>query len=90
MWLGKLNYRILGTSSGVVAVRSVRRLFPERQADSKILKNMRGSPWQPGNEVRHRVTPEVSHAGPVPLLAAAAAGGPAYGAEIAISRPHFE
>lgn len=34
------------------------------------------------------MTPEVSHAVPVPLSAAAAAGGPAHGAEIPDSRDY--
>ena len=79
MWLGKLDRddsHILGTSSGAIAVRSVRRLPPESQADSKMLEHMKGLPWQPRDGVRHRVTPEVSHAVPMPLPPATAAGSP--------------
>ena len=85
VWLGKLDRddsHILGTSSGAIAVRSVRRFPPESQTDSKMLEDMKGLPWQPRDGVRHRVTPEVSHAMPMPLPAATAADSPAQGDEI--------
>ena len=68
VWLGKRDRddsHILGTSSGAIPVRSVRKLPPESQTDSKMLEDMRGLPWQPRDGIRHRVTPEVSHAGEI-------------------------
>ena len=47
-----------------------------------MLEDMKGLPWQPRDGVRHRVTPEVSHAMPMPLPAATAADSPAQGDEI--------
>ena len=87
VWLGKLDRddsHILGTSSGAIAVRSVRRLPPESQTDSKMLEEIKGLPWQPRDGVRHRVTPEVSHAMPMPLPAATAADSSAEGDEIPV------
>ena len=48
LWLGKLDRddsHILGTSSGAIAVRSVRRLPPESQTDGVMMKAMKGIPW---------------------------------------------
>lgn len=49
-----------------------------------MLADIRGLPWQPRDGIRHRVTPEVSHAVPRPLPAGGAAGGPAQGDEIPV------
>jgi len=47
-----------------------------------MLEDMKGLPWQTRDGVRHRVTPEVSHAMPMRLPAATAADSPAQGDEI--------
>ena len=65
-------------------MRSVRRLPPESQTDSKVLEEIKGLPWQLRDGVRHRVTLEVSHAMPMPLPAATAADSPAQGDEIPV------
>ena len=49
LWLGKLDRdvsHILGTSSGAIAVRSVRRLPLESQTDGIMMKATKGIPWQ--------------------------------------------
>ena len=64
LWLGKLDRddsHILGTSSGAIAVRSVRRLPLESQTDGVMMKAMKGIPWQPRDGVRHRITRDISH-----------------------------
>ena len=50
IWLGKLDRddsNVLGTSSGVIAVRSVRRLPKESQTSQELMNDMKGIPWQP-------------------------------------------
>ena len=66
---------VLGTSSGAIAVRSIRRLRKEAQISQELVSGMKGIPWQPRDGVRHKITRELSQ--PVALPAPAAAGNPA-------------
>ena len=75
IWLGKLDRddsNVLGTSSGAIAVRSVRRLPKESQISQELMNNMKGIPWQPRDGMRHKINRELSQ--PVALPAPAAAG----------------
>ena len=79
LWLGKLDRddsHILGTSSGAIAVRSVRRLPLESQTDGVMMKAMKGIPWQPRDGMRHRITRHISHALPIALPPAAGTTAP--------------
>ena len=78
VWLGKLDRddsNVLGTSSGAIAVRSIRRLPKEGQISQELVSGMKGIPWQPRDGVRQKITRELSQ--PVALPAPAAAGSPA-------------
>ena len=75
IWLGKLDRddsNVLGTSSGAIAVRSVRRLPKESQTSQELMNDMKGIPWQPRDGMRHKINRELSQ--PVALPAPAAAG----------------
>ena len=77
--LGKLDRddsHILGTSSGAIAVRSVRRLPLESQTDGVMMKAMKGIPWQPRDGVWHRITRDISRALPIALPPAAGTTAP--------------
>ena len=77
IWLGKLDRNdtnVIGTSSGAIAVRSIRRLPKEEQVNAAFMKDLKGIPWQPRDGVRHRITREMSQ--PVALPPPAAAAGP--------------
>ena len=82
IWLGKLDRddsNVLGTSSGAIAVRSVRRLPKESQISQELMNNMKGIPWQPRDGMRHKINRELSQ--PVALPAPAAAGPTALASE---------
>lgn len=82
IWLGKLDRddsNVLGTSSGAIAVRSVRRLPKESQTSQELMNDMKGIPWQPRDGMRHKINRELSQ--PVALPAPAAAGPTALASE---------
>ena len=82
LWLGKLDRddsNVLGTSSGAIAVRSVRRLPKESQISQELMNDMKGIPWQPRDGMRHKINRELSQ--PVALPAPAAAGPTALASE---------
>ena len=77
VWLGKLDRddsNVLGTASGAIAVRSIRRLPKEGQISSELMAAMKGTPWQPRDGVRHKITRELSQ--PIAFPAPAASGSP--------------
>ena len=50
VWPGKLDRddsNVLGTSSGAIAVRSIRRLPKAAQISQELVSGMKGIPWQP-------------------------------------------
>ena len=66
VWLGKLDRddsNVLGTSSGAIAVRSIRRLPEAAQISQELVSGMKGIPWQPRDGVRHKITREVTACG---------------------------
>ena len=65
---------MLGTASGAIAVRSIRRLPKEGQISSELMAAMKGTPWQPRDGVRHKITRELSQ--PIAFPAPAASGSP--------------
>ena len=75
IWLGKLDRddsNVLGTSSGAIAVRSVRRLPKESQTSQELMNDMKGIPWQTRDGMRHKTNRELSQ--PVALPAPHRAG----------------
>ncbi|CAL1157854.1 unnamed protein product [Cladocopium goreaui] len=82
VWLDNLDRddsNVLGTSSGAIAVRSVRRLPKGSQTSQELMNDMKGIPWQPRDGMRHKINRELSQ--PVALPAPAAAGPTALASE---------
>jgi len=53
IWLGKdtnADEHLVGTSSGVYKVRSIRRLPPSQQHNKELLLQLSGTPWSPQGE----------------------------------------
>eukprot|EP00435_Cladocopium_sp_Y103_P032237 s2092_g8.t1 len=56
------------------AVESIRRLPKEGQVSSELMAAMKGTPWQPRDGERHKITRELSQ--PIAFPAPAASGSP--------------
>ena len=75
VWLGKLDKddsNVLGTASGAIAVRSIRRLPKERLISTELMAAMKAIPWQPRDGVRDKITRELCQ--PIAFPAPAASG----------------
>ena len=74
LWLGRdasADMHVVGTTSGVVKTRSIRRLPVSEQVDKQVLKDFQAKPWDPkgrGEDTDVLVLPQAPEAQGLPSL----------------------